>query len=329
MKKRLARKRPTPTITETKLRKIIYEELVERYLMQEGMWDDVRSGLKKLSSYVTKQFKSVASSWAKAIMEHLGKLNKIPDEVKKILQVLKQAMSSTGEKFQLNAELKDAQELGKFSKDQALAVVQQDLEGPVHEKAKAAEVKSEGKYLSSIYVVLSEHTHTASPEVLLEDFGITAVVGVFLGIMGGLPMLFKGLHKLAKVLGADGAAHLFEKAEHVTHHFEQKVIDFAMPDRLAYAVYMGLWKLGVHLTKGDEPLNEIEVKTDDGPKAISQCKNLIFKTLLIYFAIQGITGALHAGASMLGFVEGAASTVKGIELAKGAAEISKLITSAV
>jgi hypothetical protein len=130
-------------------------------------------------------------------------------------------------------------------------------------------------------------------------------------------------------LGATGAATIFEKAEKVTHHFEQKVIDFAMPFRLAYAVYVGLWKMGIKLTKGDEMLNEIEIKADEGKKALSQCKNIIFKTLLIYFAIQGVTGALHAGASLLGFVEGAASTVKGIELAKGAIEIGKMVSHTV
>lgn len=326
MKKRSTHARRRPAITEARLRQIIFDELIEQYMIQEGLWDDVKSGVKKLSDFVTKQFKQVAASWAKTITQALGKLGEIPDAAKQILQVLKQAMSQTGESFKLDAGLQAAQDLGKLGSDGALAVVQRDLEGPVYEKAKAAEVKGEGKYLPSIYAVLNERSYLQVPrERLNEDLGATSVLGITLAVMGGLPMLFKGLTKLAEVLGAHGAAQLFEKAEHVTHHFEQKVIDFAMPFKLAYMVYLGLWKMGIKLSKGDEPLNEIEIKAEkDGVEAIKKAKGLVYKTLLIYFAIQGITGVLKAGASLLGFVEGTATTIKGVELARGTEEVIKL-----
>lgn len=326
MKKRTIRVR-RHALTEAQLRRFIFDELIEQYLIREGLWDDVKSGVQKLSTFVTKQFKQVAAAWAKAISQAVSKLGDIPDEAKKVFQVLKQAMQQTGETFQMDAGLQAAKELGRLGSDGALAAVQQDLEGPVHEKAKAAQVKAEGKYLSSIYVVLSEQGYTRIPQQPLnEDLGVTSVLGIGLAIMGGLPLLFKGLHKLASVLGAERAAAIFEKAEHVTHHFEQKVVDFAMPFRLAYVVYLGLWKLGIKLTPGDEPLNEIEIKADEeGKQALAKAKGLVYKVLLIYFAIQGIVGALQAGASLLGFVEGTATTVKGVELARGAEELVKLI----
>jgi hypothetical protein len=312
------------TLSEARLRKIIYEELVRQYLIEEGLWDDVKSGVKKLSAYVSKQFSSVAASWAKLITDRVGKFNQIPDDAKKVMAALKEGMQATGETFQMDETLKAAKELGKID---ALAIVQEDLEGPVKEKAQAAQVKGEGKYLSSIYVVLSEKKYvTGNAAPLNEDFGVTAAVGLGLAVMGGLPMLFKGLHKLADVLGAHKAAVLFEKAEKVTHHFEQKTIDFVMPDKLAHAVYMSLWKMGIKLTKGDEPLNEIEIKAEkEGIEALKKCKGLIYKCLLIYFAFNGIAGVLKAGASLLGFVEGTATTIKGVELAKGAVEVSKLV----
>jgi len=325
MKKRTSMR---PSISEARLRKIVYEELVRAQLVNEGLWDDVKDGARKLSAYVSKQFQQVAAKWAKAITERLGKIGEIPNEAKQILQVVKQAMAETGESFKLDAGLKAAQELGKLGSDGALAVVQQDLEGPVHEKAKNAQVKGEGKYLPGIYAVLAENSYAAQmpKEKINEDLGVTTVLGVSLAIMGGLPMLFKGLEKLAHALGASGAAALFEKAEHVTHSFEQKTVDFVMPFKLAYAVYLGLWKMGIKLTKGEEPLNELEIKAEDeGKKAMAQCKGLVYKVLLIYFAIQGIAGVLKAGASLLGFVEGTATTVKGIELARGAEEIVKLV----
>ena len=326
MKKRQVRvSRVKPVITEAKLRKIIYEELVDAYLVQEGLWDDVKGGVKKLSAFVTKQFKSVAASWAKAITQAVGQLGEIPEEAKKVMQVLKAAMSQSGETFQLDAGLKSAKELGALGSDGAIAAVQSDLEGPVHEKAKAAEVKGEGKYLPDIYAIMNEKKYFSAITPLNEDFGVTAAAGIGLAIMGGLPLLFKGLEKLAHVLGAVKCAEMFEKAYHVTHHFEQKVIDFAMPFKLAYMVYVGLWKMGIKLTQTDEPYNEIEIKAEeDGKKAIAQAKGLVYKVLLIYFAISGLAGVLKAGASLLGFVEGTATTVKGVELARGAVELAKL-----
>ena len=327
MKKRTSRV-TRPAISEARLREIIYEELVRDYLIREGMWDDVKAGVKKLSTFVTQQFKSVAAKWAAAITKKVSEL-KVPDEVKQIMGVLKQAMASTGESFKLDEGLREAQELGKLGADGALQIVQQDLEGPVHEKAKAAEVKGEGKYLPTIYAVLAEDKYLRDPQSLNEDFGVTAALGLGLAVMGGLPLLFKGLHKLADALGAHATAELFEKAEHVTHHFEQKVIDFAMPFKLAYAVYLGLWKIGIKLTKGDEPLNEIEIKAEkEGIEAIKHAKGLIYKVLLIYLAINGLMGVLKAGASLLGFVEGGATTVKGIELARGAQEVAQLVKAA-
>lgn len=323
MKKRQPKR---PLLSEAQLRKIIFDELVDQYLVQEGVWDDVKSGAQKLSAYVTKQFKQVSGQWAKAIVNASSKLTEIPPEAKKVLQVLKHAMQETSETFQMDQGLQDAKELGQINKDAALAVVQKDLEGPVHEKAKAAETKAEGKHLPGIYNTLAETQYVNLPKEKLNEFGVIGAAGVGLAIMGGLPLLFKGLGKLANVLGAHGTAELFHKAEHVTHHFEQKAVDFAMPFRLAYAVYLGLWKMGIKLTKGEEPLNEIEIKAEDeGKKAIMQVKGLIYKVLLIYFAINGISGVLHAGASLLGFVEGTATTVKGIELARGAEEIAKLV----
>jgi len=61
-------------ISENKLRQIIYEELINWYLINEGLWDDVKTGTKKLSSYVTKQFKSIATKWASLISDRIVRI---------------------------------------------------------------------------------------------------------------------------------------------------------------------------------------------------------------------------------------------------------------
>jgi hypothetical protein len=320
------RKRSQIVITEARLRKIIEEELVRDYLIKEGMWDDVKGGVQKLSAYVSKQFKQVAAQWAAAISEKISLFSKMPDGLKKVMGVLKTAMSESGESFNLDEGLQAAKELGKFNKEAALSAAQEDLMGPVHDKAaRAQKQKNEMKQQFAATLILSEALNASEQRVLKEDFGVTAAAGLGLAVLGGLPMIFKGLHKLAVMLGATRVASMLEKAEKVTHHFEQKVITNIIPDKMAFLVYKGLWNMGIKLTKTKEPYNEIEIKAEkDGVEAIKKAKGLIYKVILIYFAWNGIQGVLHAGASLLGFVEGGATAIKGIELAKGAAEVAKL-----
>lgn len=152
-----------------------------------------------------------------------------------------------------------------------------------------------------------------------------SATGVALGMMGGLPMLFSGLRKLASWIKAESIAKIFEKAYHITHTLEKKTIDFIIPFKLGYSVYKGLWNIGIKYTKGNKPLSEDEAKnTEEGKKAMAKVENLVYKVLLVFFAWDGIKGALHAGASLLGFVEGAASAVKGVEIASAAEELIKL-----
>jgi hypothetical protein len=317
------------TLSQRKIRKIIKEELELHYhatlarKIQEGVFDDVKDGLKKLSAFVSKQFSKAAASWAKVISEKLSSM-KIPEETKQMFQVIKQAMKETGESFKLNDSLKAAQELQKLGEAGAMNAIEQDLAGPVKEKAKQAQAKTQSEsYIGSIYKVLSETPETQKSN-LNEDFGASAVVGIGLAVMGGLPMLFKGLHKLANVLNAPNAAAMFEKAEHVTHAFEQKTIDFIVPDKLSYAVYKILFNKGIKMSNEMLSFEEFQVNSDKS-NAMKKAQGLIYKSLLIYFAVQGIHGVLKAGTSLLAFVEGAATGVKGVELAKGAAEVAQLV----
>ena len=44
--------------------------------------------------------------------------------------------------------------------------------------------------------------------------------------------------------------------------------------------------------------------------------------------MNGLVGVLKAGASLLGFVEGGATAVKGVELAIGAKEVANIVKAA-
>lgn len=309
------------------------QEEIALQLLEEGLWDDVKSGAARLKALVTKQFGAAAQKWGQAIRVKLEKLNQIPDEIKTIVAGLQAGMKETGESIQLDKTLQAAKEFGTLSKEQALAAVQADLEGPVHDlaaKAQKSGTKAESRHYGQVYAVLL--AEAPDDQALLTEVGVTGVLGIGLAILGGLPMLFTGLHKLASVMRAERAAKLFEKAEHITHAFEVKVINAVVPNKLSYFVYRFLHNKGLKFTdeKTDDIMSFDEyVKDEDGSHAMKRVNGLLYKALLIYFAFSGLASVVQAGASLIGFVEGAATTVKGVELARGAMEIAALTSKTV
>jgi hypothetical protein len=217
-------------ISEARLRKIIQEELQRKYLIEEGLWDDVKDGVKKLSNYVSEKFKSAANEWANTISEKIEALTNKPEELDLVMSAIKQGVAASGDSIVLNDILKMAKEL---SKESALDVVQSDLEGPVKDKAKKLQT---GAALGEAYSILTTNEYINHQKILRET-GIEMIAGFGLAIVGGLPLLFKGLFKLANFLNAPKAAALFKKAEHVTHAIEEKVIDYIVPDALSYQIY--------------------------------------------------------------------------------------------
>lgn len=281
-------------------------------MIEEGLLDDAKSGFKKLSNAVTSAFKKVADNWAATISEKLNSMQNVPSEVLMVVDALKEGMKSTGESISLDETLKMAKSLGS---ENALQAAEEDLAGPIYANAKE---------LKEMFDILSNDSYHRQRKNL-HEVGVTAVLGIGLALIGGLPLLFKGLHKLAVYLGATRTAEILEKCEKFTHAVEKKFIDFVIPSKLSYAVYKFLAE------KGFQVAGEKEVLTFDtykGSSSEKKTEELIYKALLIYFAFQGLVGALKAGASLLGFVEGTATAVKGIELAKGFADVRKIVVSA-
>lgn len=309
-----------PTITETQLRRIVHEEIVRQHLIQEGLWDDVKDGVKKLSDHVSKKFKAAAAEWGVKINEKIDELSKLPEEVKTVVAAVKEGMKESGESLKLDDNLRIAKELSKIN---ALDLVNQDMSGPV--KDKAEEAQKSGKVSEAYFVLVDKNNFTARKQ--LNEFGIVATVGVGLASLGGLPLLFKGLTKLATALGSEKMIEVFKKAYHVTHAAEEKVVDYVIPDILSYQIYKFLNKKGYHVTKNKKLLTYEQYKADEDKSGARQkTDGLVYKVVLIYFAFQGVVGALKAGASLLGFVEGGASAVKGVELAAGARQVSAIVS---
>ena len=312
-------------ITEARLREIIQEELERQYLIEAGLWDDVKDGVKKLSDYVSKKFKSAAAQWASSINEKIQALSEQSSDVNIVMSAIKSGMNETGESIPLDETLQMAKSL---EKENALAAVESDLAGPV--RSAAEKMQKSGKAIGEVYSILTTNEYICQKK-MLNEMGPGTILGFGLAVVGGLPLLFKGLHSLAGYLNAPRIAALFEKAEHVSHAFEEKVVDYAIPDRLSYAIYKFLFEKGFHVTgkkgKGKKgPLSFEQYKSDaDKTGARKKTEGLAYKALLIYFAVNGLIGVLKAGASLLGFVEGGATAIKGVELARGAEEVANIV----
>ena len=320
----------TTAITDAKLRRIIKEELIRHYLIQEGLWDDVKDGVVKLSKKVTDAFGDLAKEWVSTVKEKLAELQKVPDGVLTVVDAVKSAMQATGQPLPLDENLKAAKELATTN---ALEIAQSDLSGPVHDAAKGEQTAGGSKApaspenLKEIYAILSNKSYIRNTKQLNEADAVT-LIGIGLAAVGGIPMLCKGLATLATKLGAENSAKILTKAYKISHKIEEKVIDYLVPDIFSYEVHKFLFKKGFHVAKEKKLLTFEQYKAGE-LDARKKTDDLIYKAMLIYFAFKGIAGALKAGASLLGFIEGAATGVKGIEIAAAGAEVATIVRTGV
>jgi len=321
-----------PVISEAKLRKIIREELTRQYIVQEGLTDDAKQGIIKLTKAVKDKIKGKAKELAAKISEAMAAFKKMPNELKSLVDAIKKGMKESGESIKLDDTLKDAKQFGStdFKK-----VAEEDFENLKSNAANLSNVKTESLLkLNSLLLV-----EGLDSEKSLLNESIIGIVGMGLAGMGFLPMLFKALSKVATWLKLPKIASAMEKAEHFFHKIEEDVIDFIVPDKFSYKVYLALqdtpFSSGLKLSAGDDIVSfedytsdkamayEKPGKENEHPRSVrSKVDGLIYKGLLIFFLYEGIQGVLHSGASMLGILEGSASAVKGVELAVAAEEIA-------
>jgi hypothetical protein len=159
--------------------------------LDEGAWDDVRDGIRRLSSFVTRQFGEVAARWGASISKKLDAMSEMPADVMTVFAAVKAGMQETGESIKMDAALRDAQELGRLGRSGILAVVDDDLMGPVKEKAALA---TEGLHVRTLYLVLSENAPPCDRDQLDESLTVGSVLGVGLAIMGGFADGLQGAH---------------------------------------------------------------------------------------------------------------------------------------
>lgn len=311
-------------ITEIQVRRIVQQELYYRSILEEGIWDDVKTGAKKLIVATTKQV--AGSGLVDKAKQAIGSMTQMPDGVKQVMDILKKAMAETGEQVSLDKTLQDAKAIGQLNANTMGAMLAADLKGPVH--AKAAKL-SETAFRAGLDPHLNElsvgFNEVIQNKQTLNEAGLLGIFGLSLAGFGGTIFALRGLEKLAHWLGAEKTAAVIHKVHHTLHHLEEKMISKIIPDQLSFVVYKLMTAKGLRFQqKEKKPLDFDSYKAGHlGVK--NKVEKLIYSVLLIFLAWNGIKAALHAGVSLLGFAEGTASVIKGAEIAQASAHIGDII----
>lgn len=160
---------------------------------------------------------------------------------------------------------------------------------------------------------------------LTEAVTMVSALGLGLAVVGGTPLLFRGIARAAKWLGYPAVHRAFAHAGQVAHAIEQNVIDFAIPAELSYAVYVAMWKRGWRISvalgrgskhlEGNAPLPFENYLTDRDFQ--STIETGMWRLLLLFFFVNGAMHILAAPLGILFASEAAATGVKGVEIGQG------------
>ena len=226
------------SITKQTLKEVIKDEALSHAMMNEGIWDDVRDGAIKLRKLTTNKFGEALSKWIVPLKKLLSEHDNQKTIIEEGFSLIKDAMSKSGESFHMNENLKLAKELSQLSVDDAINIVQSELQSGPYQLAKQLQQdKKESVFMSGCYSILIDSNTIRGAEEINESLGVTTVIGLILGGFGGIHLLFKGLAKLSTFLHMTKSAELFEKWAKVLHHTEEHVLEKIIPDRLAYFFY--------------------------------------------------------------------------------------------
>lgn len=195
-------------------------------------------------------------------------------------------------------------------------------------------LRSRRRNRSAITEVLAQRR--ALNEVALGGF---EVVGLILAALGGVPLVLKGMYKLANLMGLKGVSEKLKVAYEHAHHFEEKFIDVIIPDKAMYAIYVSFEEsrdpdavANLKLYQ-DDPSSKLDGKRsmtlDEFKKSDVRKKyeKRVYALILLPWLISGLTSLHHAFHNWIGAIEGAATAEKAIFVGSRAAETAPVIAS--
>lgn len=304
--------------------------------LNEGILDFVKQAASKAKQITQQAWNKVSGGLRNAVAVALQKIqNKIAElekaspQFQAIAQLKAEAEQASGEKFPVDDTMKVAMNLKNVAAqaNQELEAVKKQISAqiqqtPAQQPAPGVQEAFAMETTHLINEMISEYNSERAIQPLNEVLGVSTGIGLALGAMGGIPLLLKGLYKLSSFLGFKKLSVGLEHAYHVAHKIELKGIDILVPDRLSYQLYKGAWKKGFKTSK---VFLQYEDYSANKQHAKQKVEGLVYKMLLIYFALDGLKGIMHAGSAALQMAEGTATTVKAIEIATGVVDAAAII----
>lgn len=301
---------------EDLLREWIREELGAAHL-SEGVADTLRSSILKVAKALGGRLDSKIASLrnAESASEQLTDLILDAPGGSKVVSSISQ--------------------LGSQFKGAADDVLQHKFETPAANESRARKV------LPVLYEINSV-LGPAGRRRRLNEVGVFELVGLGLGLMGGIPMLLKGFHKVAKLFRMDKTSDLLKKMYETAHHIEEGFVDVVIPDRVSYFVYVKyqeaknpekvanykIWEVDPDspASKAIKPNQRImsreEYLESDQKKKIEKG---LYIVLLTPWLINGLVALKNFISNIINWAEGAATAVKGLEVGELASMTAELV----
>lgn len=302
--------------------------------LNEGFLDFVKQAATK-AKQISQQawgktvnaLKSSAQAAIQKIQTKVAELEKASPQLQAFAQIKAEAEQESGEKFPVDDTMKIAMNLKRVAAQaqQEVQTTSQQVAGQLKSQSQQPTQVSEALANEMTHLInemVADYDSAKAIQPLNEVLGVSTGIGLVLGVMGGIPLLLKGLYKLAKFLKLEKLATALHHAYHVAHKLELKSIDILVPDRLSYVLYKKAWQKGFKTSK---TFLQYEDYSANKQHAKQKVEGLVYKMLLIYFAIDGLKGVLHAGSAALQMAEGTATTVKAIEIATGIVDAAAII----
>lgn len=258
---KIARRTRSRSIDESKLRRMIRDELSRQVLMQEGVWDKIKAPFKKLSDKAKAWVLEKAKEMAAKASEAVGKLQ-LPEGMKEFIDAI-------------------PQQEGGVSRDELVKMVPGLAEGAQGiEVLKQVELKdavAEGPVATAeaytfdamrTAVMLSEEMHLQRPQPALEPLNesvLLSALGVWytfsktvVTTLGLLIFVLEAAEKVCKYLKLEKAKKVLAKIVHFLEKVEKWFIEKAIfPAPVQYAAYLALagGKKAVGKTGGEKVLS--------------------------------------------------------------------------
>jgi hypothetical protein len=217
----------------------------------------------------------------------------------------------------------------------------EDLADTDPELPDAAAQKNESA-LKSAASMLTSLGRDPSRTARINEVSGFEVVGLGLALVGGIPMLLKGLYKVAKLLKMEGAAGRLEKMYHAAHHFEEGFVNFVVPDKISYAIYTKYHevknpqRVANYKVWAAEPESELSRGIDVKQRILSpeeykgsdekrKLEKGLYIVMLTPWLINGLLALKHFVGNVISWAEAGATAVKGLEAGEAAAMAAELV----